>query len=236
MIRTAANSPKRTEGADLLLDLRRVIGPQCEVLAIRRLNAPCSMDPQLWLERPLTDQERAALQHYGADSTFLHAAVQHRGADFGSHPEWADFTSRCAELLRDLDSAILTSRLLAAARVYSGHGNAFAVRGSLDADPSAFVGMTYRYPGYISTSVSREFCQEFLDKRRRRGSRPVLMTFELPAGLHAIDMKHGGHHGEFEFLLGRDLSFRISGASLEDGDVLCLTLEAVGREPAADDL
>ncbi len=37
-------------------------------------------------------------------------------------------------------------------------------------------------------------------------------------------MGHGGHAGEFEFLLGRDAPFQITRASIVQGDVLSLVL------------
>lgn len=175
------------------------------------------MNLETKLNRPLTDREQAALNRYGADSTFLHAASQGRSGDFQHDPAFGDFASRSAEEQILLDSAIQTSELLTDAILFSAHGNGFAVRGSLVGPPQSFIGLTYQYPGFISTSASRDWAINFLEPRRFNGSRATLLEFRLPKGFAALDMKHGNHFGEFEFLLGRDTPFKIiDGVTMSD--------------------
>lgn len=176
------------------------------------------------LQRELTDDERKALSHYGADSNFLHAVAQGRECDLDQDPQWQKFWPKCGEIMRALDSAIAASELAEFAVLHSAYGNGLAVRGSLLGDPEVFIGLTYRYAGYISTSSEASFRDRFLEPRRTAKSRPSILEFHLPAGFAAIDMHHGGHAGEFEFLLARDTPFDITQASIVDGDVLSLVL------------
>jgi hypothetical protein len=162
------------------------------------------------LKRDLTADEKKALSQYGADSTFLHAVAQGRERDLHRDPEWEKFWPKCGRIMRALDSAIAASELAERAVLYSAHGNGLAVRGSLVGDPRTFVGLTYCYPGYISTSSEATFRDRFLEPRRTVKSRPSILNFQLPAGFAAIDMHHGGHAGEFEFLLARDTPFQIN--------------------------
>ncbi|MGH1572774.1 hypothetical protein ACRAWG_21525 [Methylobacterium sp. P31] len=177
------------------------------------------------LDRELSPFEREALSHYGADSTFLHAVAQGRATEFSGNQKFEEFLKLCRQRVESIDAAIASSALAEPATLYSGHGTGFAVRGSLSGNPSSFVGLTYRYPGYISTSSELSFCRDFLYKRRSAMSQPTLMEFKLPLDFNVIDMAHGGHFDEFEYLLGRNNIFRITGASVIDGDVLILVLE-----------
>lgn len=167
------------------------------------------MNVETRITRTLTAAERDAVSRYGADSTFLHAAAQGRSGDFQHHRAFAAFCSRAAQERSLLDSAIMASELLAEATLYSAHGNGFAVRGSLVGPPESFVGLTYRYPGFISTSASYEWAIGFLEPRRFNDSRATLLEFRLPKGFAALSMIHGNHFGEFEFLLGRGTPFNI---------------------------
>lgn len=175
------------------------------------------MNVETKLKRPLTADEQAALSRYGADSTFLHATSQGRSGDFQHHPAFEEFSSRAAGERALLDSAIQISELLTDTTLFSAHGNGFAVRGSLVGLPQSFIGLTYQYPGFISTSASRDWAINFLEPRRFNGSRATLLEFQLPKGFAALDMKHGNHFGEFEFLLGRDTPFKIiDGVTMSD--------------------
>jgi len=177
------------------------------------------------LSRALTEEEVAALSHYGADSSYLHAVAQGRTSDFQHDPGYKQFWPTCGSIVRALDAAINSSTLLEAATLHAAHGNGFGVRGALVGNPSAFVGMVYQYPGYISTSAEIDFRDRFLGPRRNAASRPTVLEFRLPTGFNAIDMHHGGHSGEFEFLLGRCTAFRITSSEIVDTDVLSLVLE-----------
>jgi len=177
------------------------------------------------LTRDLTDGEVTALSHYGADSTYLHAVAQQRERDFANDAGWNAFWPECGRIVGALDTAIGASVLDADSILYSAHGNGFGVRGSIRGSPAAYVGLEYCYPGYISTSAEPVFRDSFLGKRRNALSQPAILEFRLPAGFHAIDLRHGSHGGEFEFLLGRQLRLQIIDASLYDGDVLWLRLE-----------
>ena len=137
----------------------------------------------------------------------------------------ARILATCAAALRNLDAAVAASRLLGPAVLFSAHGNGFGVRGSLMAAPSAFIGLTYRYPGFVSTTSDPAFCDAFLAKRRTTASRPTMLEIGLPDGFPGVDIRHGGHAGEAEILLGRDIPFLVVDADIVDGDVLWLVLE-----------
>jgi len=177
------------------------------------------------LARDLTADETAALSHYGADSTYLHAVFQDRSADFQHDPQFQAFSTKCRGIVAALDSAIAASRLRDAASLYAAHGNGFGVRGSLRGDPAGFIGLTYQYPGFISTTAATEFRDRFLQPRRGSDSHPTVLELRLPVGFNAIDMHHGNHAGEFEFLLGRKIPFRITDSTLVDHDILSFVLE-----------
>ena len=173
------------------------------------------------LREALTHEEMAALSHYGADSTFLHAHFQGRLGDFQYHPNCADFIGNCRSIIDALDGALAKSSLSVPAQLYSGHGNGIGIRGSLTGTPASFIGLTYRYPGFISTTTDVGVANNFLEKKDLR---PTFLKLNLPAGFSAVDMKHGNHFGECEFLLGRNIRFTIVDAA-EDKEVLWLVLQ-----------
>jgi hypothetical protein len=176
-------------------------------------------------ERELTEPEHLALRSYGADSTFFHAIAQGRTEALSHNPDFGAFSS-VARTKRDaIDAVFSISRLLTAQTLWSGHGHGWGVRGALEGAPANFVGLQYRYPGYISTSTDRSWCDAFLDKRNRSQSRPTMLEFRLPAGTPAIDMHDGGAQGEFEILLPRERLFSITDAKMLPGDLLQLVLE-----------
>lgn len=43
------------------------------------------------LKRDLTEDEKKALSHYGADSAFLHAVAQECERDLDRDPQWQEF-------------------------------------------------------------------------------------------------------------------------------------------------
>lgn len=182
------------------------------------------------LARMLTQEECEALRHYGADSTYLHALAQRREGDLAHHPQYQNEWEKIRGQIKALDSAISVSTLDADAILYSAHPVGFSVRGSFMGDAAKYIGLLYRYPGFTSTSTEASFRDDFLSKRRDSGSRPATIEFLLPAGWNAVDLKVGGHSGEFEFLLGRDVAYEVVGASYVDGDVLNLVLEPAVTE------
>ena len=177
------------------------------------------------LDRRLTIGETNAIRSYGADSTYIHATSQNRGADFSHDPSYQTFVANATDTATNLDNAIGASRLSEDAVLYSAHGLGFGVRGSLVGPPKQFVGLTYHYPGYISTTADRGFRDRFLEKRRGPTTRPTILELHLPSGFNALDLRHGGHAGEFEYLLGRNLQLKIVGADYVDDDVLALILK-----------
>jgi len=157
----------------------------------------------------LTEEEISAGQRYGSDSTFHNATFLGRAEELNCQAGFEEFC-RNAKTSRDaLDRAIAKSELTTSAILYAAHVHGFAVRGALIGQPKRFVGLQYSYPGYISTSFSIEWAEDFLKLRQFRGSRPVLLKFMLLPGCRALDMSLVGHNGEFEFLLGRNLEFDI---------------------------
>lgn len=176
-------------------------------------------------ERELTEPEHLALRSYGADSTFFHAIAQGRTEALSHNPDFGAFSSVARERRDAIDTVFSMSRLLTAQTLWSGHGHGWGIRGALEGAPADFVGLHYRYPGYISTSTDRSWCDAFLDKRNRNQSRPTMLEFRLPAGTSAIDMHDGAAQGEFEILLPRDTLFSITDAIMLPGDLLQLALE-----------
>ncbi|ATP22064.1 ADP-ribosyltransferase (plasmid) [Sphingobium limneticum] len=176
-------------------------------------------------ERELTEAEHLALRSYGADSTFFHAIAQGRTEALSHNPNFGTFSSGARAKRDAIDAVFSMSRLLSAQTLWSGHGHGWGVRGALEGAPASFVGLHYRYPGYISTSTERSWCDAFLDKRSRNQSRPTMLEFRLPAGSPAIDMHDGAAQGEFEILLPRDTLFSITDAQMLPGDLLQLILE-----------
>lgn len=182
-------------------------------------------------ERDLTEGEYIALRSYGADSTYFHAIAQGRTEALAHDPEFSNFSLSARQKRDAIDGVFAVSRLIESQTLWSGHGHGWGIRGALEGAPTNFVGLQYRYPGYISTSTERSWCDTFLDKRNRNQSRPTLLQFQLPAGTPAIDMHDGSAQGEFEILLPRDTPFSITGAQMLPGDILLLVLEPAKVQP-----
>lgn len=167
------------------------------------------------LKEGLDDAEREACQRYESEATMLHAACQGRSSDFQYHPDFPAFQMRCAADVAAIDSAIRKFEVAEAGSVFSGHGVGIGVVGSLRADLGRFVGLEYCYPGYISTSSERVVAEEdFIEKRARSGTSPVLLEFRLHAGMSALDFGQVTTSvGEFEYLIGRKQRFSIIDAT-----------------------
>ena len=178
-------------------------------------------------DRKLNEAEREALSAYGADSTFFHLVAQGHTELVTGRPDF-DMFMMTGKTRRDaIDGLFEVSRLARALSLWSGHGHGWSIRGALEGPPDAFRGLTYRYPGFISSSLERSWCVEFLSKRHRSGSHPTLLRLDLPEGYPAIDMHDGDHAGEFEILLPRSRSFIITDADRLENDVLLLGLAPI---------
>ena len=184
----------------------------------------------IFRDRNLDNEEHLALRNYGADSTFFHAIAQGQSEALSHNPAFQEF-SNLAKARRDaIDRVFTISRLIKEQMLWSGHGHGWGIRGALVGAPSDFIGLKYRYPGYISTSSERSWCDAFLEKRNRQESRPTLLQLNLPAQFPAIDMRDGASQGEFEVLLPRNLIFAITDAASLPRDILQLTLSPVETE------
>jgi ADP-ribosyltransferase exoenzyme len=130
----------------------------------------------------LSGDERSALEEYSASAAFLHACAQGWERELEGYRDLQVFaTGRARFLALNLDSAIQKHELAENATVYSGHGRRFSVVGSLAGDPNRFVGLNYKYPGYISTSSVRRVAEDWLRARTTHGT-PVLLELRLPRG------------------------------------------------------
>lgn len=166
----------------------------------------------------------------------LHACAQGLSGDFPDSPRMqAMVAGRAAQLAIQLDSAIRKFALAARATVYSGHGRGFSVVGSLHGDPGKFVGLRYRYPGYISTSSDQGTAENFLRTRASPVGTPVLLDIKLQEGQNLLPIDVGtGQVGEAEYLLPKGLELEILEAKWANVDgvpqrVLHLTLGVPDR-------
>jgi hypothetical protein len=158
----------------------------------------------------LTVQEKLAGKSYGADSEFFHACWQGRANDVVHHPNYVAFANTFPSITSDLDAAVAKSILQSDVVLYSGYGRGYSILGSLTGDVARFVGLSYRYPGFISTSESRLIAEDkFLRVGAAPGTRPTLLQFRMTAGQCALDMHEVGHQGEIEYLLPRDQLFHV---------------------------
>lgn len=180
----------------------------------------------------LLPEEVRAAREYGSDSTHHHNLAQ-RSRAAGMFPGHAEFMGKARTAVQALSKATTRFALTDPLTVYSGFGWGLAAVGSLHADPlSALVGLTYRYPGFISTSTSRETAEGFARSGWKfEGDRPVLLVITLPDEFTVLPMKELGADSshENEMLLDRNLSFRIDAAATTTiagirEDVLELTL------------
>ena len=163
----------------------------------------------------LLEAEQQACQRYESEATMLHAACLGRSSDFRYHPGYADFEQRCAADVKNITSAIGRFEVTSEGSVFSGHGCGIFVLGSLNAEAGEFIGFEYCYPGFISTSSERRIAEEdFIEKRARRGTRPMLLEFKLPVGMAVLDFGQVTNSvGEFEYLIARGQRFTIVDAN-----------------------
>lgn len=158
----------------------------------------------------LTPQEIEAVKAYGTSSQFYHACWQGRAGDVVYHPDYSAFAKTYPSITSNMDSAVTKSVMQNSAVLYSGYPRGYSIFGSLTGDPTKFVGLNYRYPGFISTSESRLIAEDkFARIGSAPGTQPALLEFRMAAGSLALDMHEVGHQGEIEYLLPRDQLFRI---------------------------
>jgi hypothetical protein len=184
----------------------------------------------------LTASEKQAGQSYGTDSLFFHACWQGRANDLLNDPGYSVFAPTYSSITSSLDTAVAKSILHSDVTLYSGYGRGYSILGSLTGDAARFIGLDYKYPGFISTSESRIIAEDkFMRVSAASGTRPTLLEFRMSAGQCALDMHEVGHQGEIEYLLPRNQLFKIVDAqqiSVQDvGDrVMHLTLSLSHRE------
>jgi len=190
------------------------------------------MPPTVESLAELTAEEREACTIYYQDATMLQACTQGLSGDFDDSPRMLAMIGRAAQAALRLDRAIQKFALSAGATVYSGHGRGSSVVGSLRGNPQQFVGLGYRYPGYISTSWDRAKAENFLRTRASAVGTPVLLKIRLRQGQNLLPLDVGtGQLGEGEYLLPRTLEFTIIDVTWQNVDqveqrVLRLTLTA----------
>jgi hypothetical protein len=180
------------------------------------------------LIRPLTTDEKASGSAYCSDSTFFHLCALGLSSVAVHDPRHAALVPAMAAHFRNIDASIAASSLTQPLTVYSGHGNGLGIIGALEGVPAQFVGLRYSYNGYISTSSVEGNALRFLETRYHPALRPVMLKLIPPVGFNTVDVHHFGHAGEMEFLVGRRLTFSITGAYLANhgtiSDILVLVL------------
>lgn len=162
------------------------------------------------LTEALSSTEKEACQRYEAEATMLHATCQGRSSDFEHHPDFKAFSMRCAADIAAIDSAIQKCEVSGEGTVFSGHGVGIFAVGSLRGDAGKFVGLDYSYPGFVSTSQCKAVAEDFIRKRARNGTSPVLLEIKLRKAMAALDFSQvTTSTGEFEYLLSRQLRLSI---------------------------
>jgi hypothetical protein len=165
----------------------------------------------------LTEAEREAARAYTSDSVRLHHVMQGRDG------------MGCALLDRGLvalqaqvpliDSATRKFRLAEEALLYAGIGNGYPAVGSLwDNDPARFVGMSYHYSGFFSTSTDPGVAHHFMEVGNT--FRQVFLTIRAKPGLLGLPTyllgADSGHEGEV--LVAARTSFTIVDARRRPGE------------------
>ncbi len=160
----------------------------------------------------LTDAEIEAARAYGAESGFFHLACQaDHSMALAEFRHYQDFL--CSGKLAALASATRSRcELTGDVTLYSGHENDAGVVGSLGHnDPARFVGLTWQYRGFTSTSSRKDEAEEAV---ATRVATPVFLGFRLPAGLRLLPMKDfASLSHEAEFLIPPSVPFEIIDAS-----------------------
>jgi ADP-ribosyltransferase exoenzyme len=179
-----------------------------------------------------TDEMDAALNYY-AESKMLNACAQGWGGEFPDSQKLVGFLAKCSTLVRHLDGAIEKHVVEVGGLIHSGHGSSIGCIGSLRGAPNKFIGLRYRYPGYISASEEVSVANNFVRTSSSNSDCPVRLEIELTKGQNILPLSTTTKQGaEMEFLLPRQSQFEITLAQMVklDGvakDVLSLTLRPV---------
>lgn len=177
-----------------------------------------------------TEEERAAVTDYYAEATYFHACAQGWSGPLGDSPKLSAFMARAAGLAGRIDAAIEKFEVAEPGEVYFGSGSGYSCIGSLGGPPERFVGLTYQYLGYTSTSIHRSVAEDFVRARASGSLSPVLLQIILVPGMRALPVDQvTGQCGEGEVLLPRKSRLVIKAASsvrIDDvePDVLLLEL------------
>ena len=172
---------------------------------------------------PLTSIEIDAVKRYVVEASFLHAIAQGWDETLLAGTRYASLFPELLPLIQGIDSSIQKFTLDEDLTLYAGHGDGVGVRGALDGSASDFVGLTYKYRGFISTSETASVARAFLSKRLTQTSLPTFLEFRLPAGFHALPVNEALPSHEFEYLLPRESAFNVTDAR-KRGEVLLLSL------------
>ncbi len=192
------------------------------------------------LEALSTDELDAAHNYY-AESKFLNASAQGWSGEFPDSKKLGEFLTKCASLVGHLDSAIRKHVVEVGGPIYSGHGTSIGCIGSLRGSPEKFVGLRYRYPGYISSSEDVEVANNFVRTGASvsRSDCPVRLSIELIKGQNVLPLSSTtGQGAEMEFLLPRQSELEIVHAEMVEivgipQSVLSLNLCPTERSDAA---
>ncbi|WLA81959.1 ADP-ribosyltransferase [Bradyrhizobium elkanii] len=163
-----------------------------------------------------SDELDAALSYY-AESKMINASAQGWSGEFSDSKKMQDFLTKCASLVAHLDRAIGKHTVEVGGLVYSGHGSSIGSIGSLRGSPKNFVGLRYRYPGYISASENVHVANGFVRTGASISSsdRPVRLSIELARGQNILPLSaRTGQGAEMEFLLPRQTEFEIVQAEM----------------------
>lgn len=167
----------------------------------------------------LKDDEIKAARAFGSDSGHHHRIAQGI-RDCDCIKGYAKFQNNACIVTRAISNAIKKLELTKPMTVCSGIGWGRVAVGSLTSqDLSKFVGLTYQYPGFISTSDDAGIAERFIRNGYKVCSdRPLLFVFNLPTGFNVLPMKELGADNsyEHEFLLDRNLEFEIKDVTTYD--------------------
>lgn len=151
----------------------------------------------------LTADEEEARKRYIQESALLNAVLQG-----WSDQLKGDYDAVIADL-RHLKLAVQKAELLEPATLFSGHGNAFGLIGSLGGDLTKLAGFTYQYSGFVSTSEVEQKARTFVENGKNMGGPRILLELHLPSGFRLLNMTTTSSGGEFEYLVGPGVAFEI---------------------------
>lgn len=164
----------------------------------------------------LLPDELSAAHGYYASSKLLNVCVQGWFDEFSDSQKVRKFfDEEMLPLVNCLDGAIAKHTVEVGGTVFSGHGNSIGCIGSLRGEPNSFVGLRYRYPGYISASEDIWVANKFLCNNLSKSDCPVRLEIELIPGQKVLPLTTAtGQGAEMEFLLPRGSEFTITSAAM----------------------